>query len=381
MNNCNNDNGKGSYDKTVDLSKEPTGVKSIYDNYYNRQPNGDNNNLLTDDVILDVWFIDPTAVRPKAGVATQPVMAINPINGQIGFAFVNGSLYYSMGAGIPGTNNTTATTPNSYEYWIGGIDFWTSVSFAYDQKGHSFGTVAGGDINAGKADMFRIFTSYWGKGWLNNEGYRNGANQFRMELIGQKDYELLDGKYTSYDNFDKERIKSPSITTVSTSDNTTSLYLAYYDAINDEIRFKWGNISDTPKDPSGLFIDYYGENNYGTGNTTGNTPNSVKNNKNLQVYTLDYISLIAGHTENKIIGTKSNDTQATTTSSIVKSKANKDVYAGKYVDIVALPNQGDNDDAVVAVWWDGMNNQMLYSYNLKPKSIQQKKYTHNDTGW
>ena len=381
LNNANNNDGKGSYAGTVNLSENPTGVKSIYDNYYNRQPNGDNNNLLTDDVVMDVWEIDPQAVKPKAGTATQPVMAINPVNNQIGFAFVNGSLYFSMAAGTPGANNTTATTPNSYEYWVGGIDFWTSVGFAYDQKGHSFSTVAGGDINSGKADMFRIFTSYWGKGWLHNNGYRNGQNQFRLELVGQKDFEGSGTSYAAFDNFNKERIKSPSITTVSTSDNTTTVYLAYYDEINDEIRFKWGNFGDERKKPSALFIDYYGEHHNdksGTNDTGWDNSgyDSVIGNKNLKEYTLDYISLIAGHTENRVTATN-----GTKVSKIVKSKSNKDVYAGKYVSIVALPSQGDSDDAVIAVWWDGTNNQMLYSYNLTPQSITAGSYTHTQTGW
>ena len=378
QNNKNNKDAKGGYTGTT---SKLTGDKTIYDNYYNRQPNGDNNNLLTDDVVLDVWEIDPQAVKPKSGTASQPVMAINPVNNQIGFAFVNGSLYYSMAAGTPGANNTTATTPNSYEYWVGGIDFWTSVGFAYDQKGHSFGTVAGGDINSGKADMFRIFTSYWGKGWLHNNGYRNGQNQFRLELVGQKDFEGSGTSYAAFDNFNKERIKSPSITTVSTSDNTTTVYLAYYDEINDEIRFKWGNFGDERKKPSALFIDYYGEHHNdksGTNDTGWDNSgyDSVIGNKNLKEYTLDYISLIAGHTEDKVTATN-----GTKVSKIVKSKANKDVYAGKYVSIVALPSQGDSDDAVIAIWWDGTNNQMLYSYNLKPQSITAGTYTHSQTGW
>ncbi len=87
LNNLNENNAKGVYDKTVDLDSSPTGSKSIYDNYYNRCPNGDNNNLLTDDVVLDVWDVNSKVGKPAAGVLTQPVMDINPVSGMVGFAF------------------------------------------------------------------------------------------------------------------------------------------------------------------------------------------------------------------------------------------------------------------------------------------------------
>lgn len=63
---------------------------------YNCQPNNDNNNNLTDDLILDVWSFDSDAVVPISGKIEQPHMAIDPETGQIGFAFVNGPLYFSM---------------------------------------------------------------------------------------------------------------------------------------------------------------------------------------------------------------------------------------------------------------------------------------------
>ena len=96
LNNKNGNDSKGSYAGVVDLSQNATGDKSKYDNYYNRQPNGENNNLLTDDVVLDVWEIDSTAVKTKTGVATMPVMDINPVNGQIGFAFADNGIYFNM---------------------------------------------------------------------------------------------------------------------------------------------------------------------------------------------------------------------------------------------------------------------------------------------
>ena len=154
INNMNNNDARGSYAGTVNLTTKPAGDKSVYENYYNRKPNGDNNNLLTDDVEFDVWQITPQAVKPKNGTAVQPVMAINPTNNDIGFAFVNGTLCFSM----PYGTNPNSNAISSYDYWLGGIDFWTSIGMVYDDYGHSFATVAGGDINQSKADQFRLLT-------------------------------------------------------------------------------------------------------------------------------------------------------------------------------------------------------------------------------
>ena len=358
LNNVNDNDSHGSYSKTVDLLQTPTGDKAIYSNYYNRKPNGDNNNLLTDDVVLDVWQITPEAVKPKVGAAINPVMAINPYNHDVGFAFVNGTLYFSM----PNGNS------RSYDYWIGGFDIWTSVGLAYDKYGNSYATAAGGDINDAKADQFRVMTSRWGHGKLKTDGYNDGTNQFRLELIGQRDFEGSGTKYTGYNTFDKERIQSPTMTTTASSSNKTTLYMAYYDAINDEIRFKWGYFTDTSKADasSGLMGDYYG---------FGSVVNEKKLDSNYGIYRTAYNSFLAGQTERVV------KADGTTTSAKVLTEDNQPVYAGKYVSIAAIEDGGTNDDAVVAVWWDGTNNQLLYSYNKTPKSIQAGQYLQSDTKW
>ena len=369
LNNYNNSEAKGQYTGTTN---SVTGDKSVYDNYYNRQPNGDNNNLLTDDVELDVWEIDPQAVKPINGVATQPVMSINPVNHDVGFAFVNGALYYSMPNG------------NSYSYdnFIGGFDYWTSVTMAYDSLGNSYGVAAGGDINETKADQFRLMTSRWGYADRDAGGYNTGVNNLRLELIGQFDYMKNGTNYEGYRNFDKERIRSPSLAMGSASNDSTTAYLAYYDAINDEIRFKWGNIKTT-KDATwknlsatdktaSFFGDYYGAKNTGA----ESLDKVLADGNDYSKYRLVHNSWLAGQTS-RVYNTSGNtrDTQVITTSG-------NPVYAGQYVSIAAIPGGGTNgDDAVIAVWWDATNNQLLYSYNLTPKSITVGEYKQADTNW
>ena len=424
LNNKNNNEGRGSYTGSVNLTINPTGDKNDYTKYYyNRQPNGDNNNLLTDDVELDVWKINPEAVKPVNGYATQPVMAINPVTHDVGFAFVNGTLYYSM----PNGNKNTDT--HSYDVYIGGYDFWTSVGLAYDSLGYSYGTAAGGDIADNRADTFRIMTSRWGYADRHVNGYNNGKNQYRLEYIAQADYDSS-GNMTR--NFNKERIRSPSIATTNATTASTKVYLAYYDEINDEIRFKHGSISNTRKtnwykdrdsdeQKATFFGDYYGEpaadgdkniNNItifddGTmenkallndskSYSESNGKNTLENRNGW--YRLEHNSLIAGHNTTKYRKTatgklqfKAGSTTETervfTTSDLetlntaVTTESGSSVYAGKYVSIAAIENGGIDDDAIIAVWWDAENTQLLYSYNKKPGSINAGEFSQADTEW
>ena len=74
MNNINNNDKCGSY-----ASVE--GRAYTDDNYahcYNRQPNGVNNNTLTDDLELDVWQFK-NAAKPVNGGAERVTMKINPV--------------------------------------------------------------------------------------------------------------------------------------------------------------------------------------------------------------------------------------------------------------------------------------------------------------
>ncbi|MBR1722940.1 MAG: hypothetical protein IJ727_10735 [Treponema sp.] len=366
LNNFNNNDSKDDYEKTTTSA---TGDYTIYANNPNRQPNDDSNNNLTDDVILDVWEITADAVKPKAGAAANPVMSINPYSHDVCFAFVNGTLYYSMPHG-----NTY-----SYDYWIGGYDVWTSVGLTYDKYGNSYATAAGGDINADKADQFRVMTSRWGRAKLNTDGYNDGTNQFRLELIGQRDFEGSGTSYTGYNTFDKERIQSPAMAAIASSEEKTTLYMAYYDAINDEIRFKWGNFTSSKRgnSESGLMGDYYGQNNFDGGKGDGGNSEAGEKtlNTNYGIYRTVHNSFLAGQTERVVA------TNGTTTSAKVVTTSGQPVYAGKYVSIAAIENGGDSDDAVVAVWWDGTNNQLLYSYNKTPKSITAGMYKQSDTKW
>lgn len=321
INNSNNNDGRGDYSETVDLTQKPTGDSSVYLNYYNRLPNGDNNNLLTDDVELDVWKINDSAAPTISGRVDQPVMKINPATGQLNFAYANGPLYFTMGSRLTGGDST------SYDYWMGSYDFFTSIGYTVDKLGYGYGVAAGGDINSSSADHFVLATGRWGTGGRSNRGSYEGANAFRLEQIAQSDG-------TAY-IFNKQRIMSPSLTTA-VHGSTTDLYLAYYDDINGEIRVRSGSTDSTSK-PNARFGGFQDSFNPGSGNSTPGT------------YNLNYATLVAGGTTG--------------------------YTAGEYVSIAVVSNEGttaqgaDPDDVLVLIWYDSVDLKLYYTYNTKPLNM------------
>lgn len=199
LNNINNDNAKGFYTETID-DESDYDIKCQW--AYNRQPNGEENNYLTDDVYFDVWMINSDAGMPYAGGRLEQLtMKVNPANGKLGFGFINGPFYYSM-------------ANNIYESYKGdrvtGGDFCSSASFTYDEFGYSYGTTMPGN----EGDGFKLL---WG-----------GSSAIDLENNTQG-------------GTDKQRFRSPSFastTSGSGSSKTTNLYLVYYDQINDELRFR-----------------------------------------------------------------------------------------------------------------------------------------------
>ena len=343
LNNENADNARGNYGEE---NSTIIGKYSIYQNYYNRQPNNDSNNRLTDDVILDVWEFNSTAARPISGLITDPVMKISPTSGMIGFAFTNGPLYFSMPGTVRGNvRNGNSAGEYSYFYWQGSYDFMSSVALAYDSTGHTYGASAGGDINSSDADRFSFMTDRWGVSGAATGGSYAGNNALRLEAIAQ--YGDSSGNGPDTLNFNKNRVKSPSYATARSS-ASTNIYLAYYDDLNEEIRFRYGNLSDnSSKTNFGNFNDAY-------------KSNAVSNQNNLNYgrYSTKYVQVIAD-ADGNCLGN-----------------------AGEYVSIGVIPagstNGQPDSDIVVMVWYDSINNKLKYTYNTKPTAGTTGK---NKTNW
>lgn len=100
LNNRNNDDAHGSATE-VSVGDDTAKATANYANYYNRLPNGQNNNILTDDIQFDVWNFK-TVVTPEGDSAEYVHMKVGPYlsgnskSGRIGFSFKNGVGYFNM---------------------------------------------------------------------------------------------------------------------------------------------------------------------------------------------------------------------------------------------------------------------------------------------
>lgn len=269
LNNLNNNNACGSYKtETTEITEDSSyDIKNTY--AYNRMPNRTSNNLLTDDVVIDIWEFDSDAAKPMSGELREPSMKINPVTGQLGLAFVSGPANISM-----------ADDNNSYTKWQQNFATYNNISFTYDALGKAHATATGLDTNPNDkhAGRFSYFYSPWGTSGITDQtGNYAGVNAIRLESIavpyvpGTQTNLDLTGAYLKYLNNEKiyekknsyrivangnlidpatfgelteTRFYSPSLTTTmhgTDESATVSVYLAYYDSIQKQIRFRYNS--------------------------------------------------------------------------------------------------------------------------------------------
>ena len=229
INNLNNNNAQGNANKIL--------TSSNYEDYaYNRQPNGINNNVLTDDIELDVWQFKEAA-RAKNGSILQPHMKVGPA-GQLGFSYANATLYFNM-PGEASDENIYGQTPFGRNF--GGF---TQNAFTYDSSGTAYGVALCPDTS-GQAGMSANLQFFSGKsgldgkeggGDLNNNYYNQGYAR-RIENTSLK----LDGSSITQNI---NRIQSPSMTTYTDGSNKY-VYVAYYDELSRQVRFRVGSIGSS----------------------------------------------------------------------------------------------------------------------------------------
>ena len=320
INNYNNNDAMGSATVAGTANK----------NMYNRQGNGDTNNILTDDLVFDVWEFNDRAAVPINGMATGVQMKVNQNTRMLNFAFANGGLFYSM-----------ADKTYSSRYWAGDWDTFAgpSLGFAVDSLGYTYSVASGGDTNnGGSVDKYVFYTGRWGIGLHNTGGTLNENNSYyfnarRLEEIAYKtgngtfDYSLMKYRYLS------------SEFATSVSGNTTNLYLVNYDALTDEIRFRAGSFANTTVQNNGGFFDEY---------TNGNS----------SYYSTNNCQIIAN---NSTSGGSFPASEGTTTVKAINGRG-----AGQYVDI-AIAKNGSIDVACV-VWYDAYDNCLKYTYYQNPIS-------------
>ena len=335
LNNSNANDAKGSYTQTVNLTTNPTGSKAIYTNYYNRQPNGDNNNLLTDDVVLDIWQFKDAGVSQTSGYITEPIMKVNPKNGILNFGFNSGPANYCMGDG----------QTYSYKTWVGNYARFSTCGFTVDENGVTHGITVGLDTNpgsSGSAGRLQYLTSKWGRSQLDTNGNYEGGNASRIDNIGAPPGTYNGVTFDGY-AFIEDRFASPSLATA-VHGSDTYVFLAYYDDLNGQIRFKYGNLSKTTVGTSNTitsnvsgkigisFEQFADQMKYGVGEKTHTAFDSNQRQQ--------YYSVIAG--------------------------PSMTAKAGNYLSIDVIKGDTAADDVIVATWYDASTSKWYYSYKVNP---------------
>lgn len=306
---------------------------------YNRQPNSQNNNLLTDDVELAIWEINSKAAIAESGELSEVVMHVNPANGMLGFAFAHSQDLASYPDG----------TSSSYQTWI---TDWTGVNqigFTFDQNGNMFGTNGGTDTYtpAKKAGRFGLISSKWGTIATASasadmySGYTN-YHRLRLEYLGYW------GNNPSYASnvyrFAKGDCSQFATVVPSSSKNLTNLYMMYYDNTLGELKFKAGQY-DTNKSPN-LDSFAFSKSSFSFGDFADDawqTACGSKNNYNPNYSTISIVSNVTSGTDK-----------------------NSSAKPGSYYSIAAVPSADGNSDVVVAVWYDAINKSLWYSYIKNP---------------
>ena len=307
VNNLNDNNACGSY-RTANTEITESSSYDLKSNYaYNRMPNKNSNNLLTDDIFVDIWQFDEDAAKPMSGELREPSMKINPVTGKVGLAFVSGPGDFAM-AGGSSVNTKADAAANvdptkdiySYNLWQNNYATYNNISFTYDSLGYAHATATGLDTNPGSSSLhagrFTYFYNRWGRSEANTTANYNGINAVRLESLAipnwyksDTDWALamttntqaavpywtkitknFDASYAGNQNgqiptatsyklpikgvvqekpaLTETRFYSPSIAaTVHGSGNsaTTAVYLAYFDSIQGQIRFRYSQ--EVPK--------------------------------------------------------------------------------------------------------------------------------------
>ncbi|MBR3645923.1 MAG: hypothetical protein IKN54_05850 [Lachnospiraceae bacterium] len=434
LNNKNNNNSSGTTEAITEAS-----LYAKKDAYaYNRMPNRTSNNLLTDDVVIDVWEFDSDAAKPRSGELREPIMRINPVTGKVGLAFVSGPGDFAM-AGNTSTNgvntngfgsnnsineNSDPGTKNIYSYslWQNNYATFNNISFAFDANGYAHATTSGLDTNPGAGTKhvgrFSYFYNRWGRSGTSTGANYDGAKAIRLESLavpeaprrtgftinGNTNMKLLvKGQIPDNDALSETRFYSPSIVTT-VNGNDTSVYLAYYDSIQGQIRFRYnssvnatfvgggtnGNSNEISAERKARqandkdqFVDNLVRINKTATNdsttvgdydvymaTKNNSGNSTNPSVDYEIYyepKTDYFSLIAGVDYQQ--GTlRTQDDVGTSGRCLTGYDTGYAAY--KYVCIDAIPKSSFTpakaNDIVVAVWYTG--EKLMYAYNDNPTS-------------
>lgn len=354
LNNLNVNDAKGSYSGSVS--------DSGYANAYNRQPNGVNNNTLTDDLELDVWQFK-NAAEPVSGGASYVTMKINPNTGIPGFSYANSILYFNM-PGYDSNQNKdewsviSGTGGTVYSQIPFGMNYggFSHNSFAFDKNGYSYGAAMCTDTSkANESAFFQFFSREAPLPISHMEQNMNYANTWNASRLDCSSVPVKgdDSGWTT----DIDRIQSISMDT--SVNGSTYVFMAYYDQPLKQVRFRWGTVRSSGTNSFGgnglndvVSSEYTGVAQAREYDTTCR-PSNVKDsyikysyNQNnglpIQVVAASGVSGARGAYRNAVNG-----------------------GAGKYVSL-SIANKDTSSPVAIVTWYDSVNMQLKMAYNTAP---------------
>lgn len=346
-------------------------INNMNDNFkeYNQQPNNVNNNILHDDLYADVWQFK-NAAEPKNGKISNPHMKIGP-DGEIGFSFSNAVLYFNMPGYLYNGSTSYSQTKMGMNY--GGF---TNNSFTYDANGKSYGAALCIDTGGspGMSANLQFFAQKDGIGENLNSNYSNQKYARRIENTTVS----IDG--TSYVT-DIDRVQSPSMASYTNGD-VSYVYLAYYDNITKQIRFRTGSVGNSANDIGGGLQDLLAFKSYAgsgddwpriraKGSSLGLLRDSLSGYSGIPVAAEDFkvnSTCGDGATYKAGISYKGDKGNAYKYVSVPAAsgvsegndyyRKNTEIRAGKYVAVGSL-----SDGTAVLAWYDEHAGRLAFSYN------------------
>lgn len=373
----------GSSAKSGALSVSVNGIeflnnKNNNETEYNMQPNGTNNNTLTDDMYIDVWQFK-NAAEPVSGGAEYVTMKINPKTGVPGFSFANSILYFNM----PGYNSNQGDTnwratsglgEGPYSQIAVGMNYggFSHNTFAFDAYGYSYGAAMCTDTQSAQASAYFQFFSREAPLPYNkldqNLNYVNAPNCSRLD---SSSIEVASSKWIT----DINRIQSPSMETSYSGgvdvkpSSTTPVYvfMAYYDQPVKQVRFRWGTVADETDT-----IDGKKHNSESTFNS--NPSYGLRDVVNQKYTGSSQSSKDDGQTRPSSVSDSyikygSQAIQIVAASGVAGGKSqystSKNGGAGQYVSL-SIANKDTKNPVAVVTWYDAVNLKLCMAYNENP---------------
>lgn len=361
---------------------------------YNQQPNGVNNNILTDDLYADVWQFK-NAAEPVNGGANYVTMKINPKTGLPGFSYANSILYFNMPgynadnkADSWGADNKTVSG-NQYSQIPFGMNYggFSHNSFTFDNYGYSYGAAMCTDTQSAKASAFFQFfsreTPIPYDTMDQNMNYVNCANASRLDSSTVQISDGENGWVTDIDRIQSISMETTHASSEAPSSSTpTYVYMAYYDKSARQVRFRWGTVGAASDNIDGKANSTNNNNFNRVGNSYGlddivdskytGFAQSNKSDGATRPSSLSDSFVEYSNTNNSGL-----PIQVVAASGVAGAKSaykTSTAYgAGQYVSLAIVNKDKINPVAVVA-WYDSKNMQLCMAYNENPTSGKNWNY-------